>query len=155
MHFILKCLLPVNWVKGRQCFQSSASVSLSFQRGWDPMCYVTITHDALNLTVQEHHPHPSLPSLKQRDTGPPVVTSDGHTGDLFKPVHFSTPPPTLPRADVWWWPPKNVPLARSNEVVGRNPGSAPAMKQTSGKLRISGPPPPSSAVWEILYPSLL
>ena len=92
MHFILKCFLPVNWVKGRQCFQSSASVSLSFQRGWDPMCYVTITHDALNLTVQEHHPHPSLPSLKQRDTGPPVVTSDGHTGDLFKPVHFSTSP---------------------------------------------------------------
>ena len=42
--------------------------------------HVTVTHDALDLTVQGPQDLHSL-----------LVTSGGHHGDLFKIVHFRTP----------------------------------------------------------------
>ena len=60
--------------------------------------HVIIAHDALDLTVQGPLPSPNRqggsiqPSL-------PLSQSPNHPGDLFKLVHFRSPPNT--DTDVW------------------------------------------------------
>ena len=88
----------------KECFQSCLSVILSTGGGG---FHVTITHDALDLTVQAPAtplPWP-LPPLWTWDLirkGPPHLPQpcppvSDITGDLFKLVHFRTT-----SADIWW-----------------------------------------------------
>ena len=83
---------------------------------------VTITHDALDLSIQRPPPSPGLPFCT--DTPSPGPVNRAHnwwhllvkTGGLFKLVHLSTPNPPLlvtsvvaprfkdpnPNTDIWW-----------------------------------------------------
>ena len=96
--------LDIELVTARQ--QSSGKVMFSVVSVCHSVCHsvhrgsnVTITHDALDLTVQGPQPHPQL------------VTSGGHYWRHIETCSFEDP---LPWSDIWLW------LLKHTCMIGRS-----------------------------------